>query len=259
MCIRDRVSAIQSLGGVKQEQGKFRNASQESFKQSLVLVSVKNVVIWVADNIHLIFQTLGFWIIFNGIIDGTLTLGDTPVILRMYSLLYETSLQFGQIWIEQQDNAAAARRVLFMLDHEAEDRVESNEKRLNLGSKDGIQFKDVSFKYSSGKESAIKNIDLNIEGEKITALVGHSGAGKSTIMNLIPRFYQQQEGKIFVDDQDIQKVSLNSLRNKISLVSQDIILFDDTVENNIKFAKFDANEEEIKRKVVTSLHVHSIG
>ena len=100
---------------------------------------------------------------------------------------------------------------------------------------------------TSGKESAVKNIDLNIEGEKITALVGHSGAGKSTIMNLIPRFYQQQEGKIFVDDQDIQKVSLSSLRNKISLVSQDIILFDDTVENNIKFAKFDANEEEIKR------------
>ena len=94
--------------------------------------------------------------------------------------------------------------------------------------------------------SAIKNINLDIDGEKITALVGHSGAGKSTILNLIPRFYQQQEGEIFVDGQDIQKVSLNSLRNKISLVSQDIILFDDTVENNIKFAKFDASDQEIK-------------
>ena len=78
-------------------------------------------------------------------------------------------------------------------------------------------------------------------------MVGHSGAGKSTILNLIPRFYQQQEGKIFVDGQDIQKVSLYSLRNKISLVSQDIILFDDTVENNIKFAKFDASDQEIKK------------
>ena len=105
----------------------------------------------------------------------------------------------------------------------------------------------MSFKYNSGKESAIKNIDLNIEGEKITALVGHSGAGKKYDYEFNTRFYQQQEGKIFVDDQDIQKVSLYSLRDKISLVSQDIILFDDTVENNIKFAKFDANEKEIKR------------
>ena len=77
-------------------------------------------------------------------------------------------------------------------------------------------------------------------------MVGHSGAGKSTVMNLIPRFYQQQMGEIFIDDQDIRKVSLKSLRNKISLVSQDIILFDDTVENNIKYAKFDANENEIR-------------
>ena len=77
-------------------------------------------------------------------------------------------------------------------------------------------------------------------------MVGHSGAGKSTVMNLIPRFYQQQMGEIFIDDQDIRKVSLKSLRNKISLVSQDIILFDDTVENNIKYAKFDADENEIR-------------
>ena len=90
------------------------------------------------------------------------------------------------------------------------------------------------------------NINLDIDGEKITALVGHGGAGKSTIFKFNTKVYQQQEGEIFVDGQDIQKVSLNSLRNKISLVSQDIILFDDTVENNIKFAKFDASDQEIK-------------
>ena len=95
-----------------------------------------------------------------------------------------------------------------------------------------------------------KNIDLDIEGEKITALVGHSGAGKSTIMNLIPDFYQQQKGEILIDGQRIDKVSLYSLRNKISLVSQDIILFDDSVENNIRYAKIDATEAEIKNAPV---------
>ena len=112
--------------------------------------------------------------------------------------------------------------------------------------KSNIKFENVSFQYESGKERAIKNISIDIEGEKITALVGHSGAGKSTILNLIPRFYEPQEGKIFLDKQEINKVSLKSLRDKISLVSQDVILFDDSVENNIKYAKLDATEQEVK-------------
>ena len=140
---------------------------------------------------------------------------------------------------------AAAKRVFKIIDEKIEIKNDETLPKIEI-DKANIKFKDVSFKYNTGKDSAIKNIDLDIEGEKITALVGHSGAGKSTVMNLIPRFYQQQGGRIFVDGQDIQKVSLNSLRNKISLVSQDIILFDDTVENNIKFAKFDASDQEIK-------------
>ena len=125
--------------------------------------------------------------------------------------------------------------------------IKNEEKLPNLKVKNAdIKFQDVSFQYKTGKDSAIKNISLNIEGEKVTALVGHSGAGKSTVMNLIPRFYQQQKGVIFIDDQNISGVSLKSLRNKISLVSQDIILFDDTVENNIKYAKFNASENEIR-------------
>ena len=80
----------------------------------------------------------------------------------------------------------------------------------------------------------------------MTAFVGHSGAGKSTIINLLPRFYDPQQGKILIDDQDITKVALNSLRKNISLVSQDIILFDDTIKNNIAYANLDASQEEIE-------------
>ena len=166
--------------------------------------------------------------------------------LAAMMLSYQPVRSLATLNMSVYQGTAAAKRIFKIIDEKIE--IKNDEKLPQIKiDKANIKFKDVSFKYTSGKESAIKNIDLNIEGEKITALVGHSGAGKSTIMNLIPRFYQQQEGKIFVDDQDIQKVSLSSLRDKISLVSQDIILFDDTVENNIKFAKFDANEEEIKR------------
>jgi subfamily B ATP-binding cassette protein MsbA len=139
---------------------------------------------------------------------------------------------------------AAAKRIFAMIDEKIQ--IKDQKKLPNLKIENGnIEFENVSFQYKAGKESAVKNINLNIQGEKITALVGHSGAGKSTIMNLIPKFYQGQKGRIIIDDQDISNVSLYSLRDKISMVSQDTVLFDDTVENNIKFAKIDTTEEEL--------------
>ncbi len=140
---------------------------------------------------------------------------------------------------------AAADRVFKFLD----EKIQVDEKELpkiNIQNA-SIEFKNVTFQYKAGKDSAIKNIDLNIDGGKVTALVGHSGAGKSTIMNLIPRFYHQQDGEIFVDGQNVDEISLYSLRKKISLVSQDIVLFDDSVENNVRYAKLDATDEEVKK------------
>ena len=111
--------------------------------------------------------------------------------------------------------------------------------------KSEINFKDVNFSYLTGHVKAIKNINLSIKGGTMAALVGHSGAGKSTILNLLPRFYDPQHGLIKIDNQNISKVNLNSLRKNISLVSQDIILFDDTIKKNIAYAKANATDEEI--------------
>jgi subfamily B ATP-binding cassette protein MsbA len=141
---------------------------------------------------------------------------------------------------------AAAERIFGLIDKK--NKIRNNENYLDLKiTKSNLDFKNVSFQYSSGKVAAIKNINLNMEGGKITALVGHSGAGKSTILNLIPRFYDPQSGKILIDNQNIKDVSLSSLRKNISLVSQDIILFDDTVENNIRYAKLNATKDEITK------------
>ena len=114
-------------------------------------------------------------------------------------------------------------------------------------NKGDIKFEGVSFTYSSTEEEAIKNINISIDGGSIAALVGHSGAGKSTIINLLPRFYDPQEGKISIDGKNISTVSLSSLRKNISMVSQDVILFDDTVRANVAYANMNASEEQIKR------------
>ena len=142
--------------------------------------------------------------------------------------------------------ASAFKRVSEIIDKKIKIKEFSNAPELILKNSD-IKFNNVGFKYDSTNEKAIKGINIEIKGNTISAFVGHSGAGKSTVMNLLPRFYDPQEGTIEIDNQIINKVSLSSLRKNLSMVSQDVILFDDTVRNNILYAKSDATDEEIEK------------
>ena len=140
---------------------------------------------------------------------------------------------------------AAAKRILPIVDNKNTITDNKEDEYLEL-SKGTIEFKNVSFRYNEENEGpTLKSVNLKIEGEKMTALVGHSGAGKSTIMNLIPRFYDSTSGKILIDEKSIYKTKISSLRKNISLVSQDTTLFDDSIKNNIAYANRNANEEEI--------------
>ena len=112
-------------------------------------------------------------------------------------------------------------------------------------SKGEIKFEKLNFSYDIKEGKTLKSINLDFLGGKMTSLVGHSGSGKSTILNLIPRFYDAQSGNIKIDDQSIYETSLSSLRENISLVTQETTLFDDTIMNNIKYAKENASDEEV--------------
>ena len=179
------------------------------------------------------------------IANGEIGINNFFSFLAAMMLSYQPVRSLATLNMAIYQGTTAAERVFKILDEKIEIADQKKLPKIEIKNAE-IQFKNVSFQYKSGKDSAVRNIDLNIDGGKVTALVGHSGAGKSTIMNLIPRFYQQQKGRIFIDGQSINEISLYSLRNKISLVSQEIVLFDDSVENNIKYAKFDATENEIK-------------
>jgi subfamily B ATP-binding cassette protein MsbA len=140
---------------------------------------------------------------------------------------------------------SAASRILPIIDNENKIKDEKEAEVLNLKVAK-INFKNVNFSYDIDEQSRVlKEINLEFSGGKMTSLVGHSGSGKSTILNLIPRFYDINSGDITIDNQSIYKTKIESLRNNISLVSQETTLFDDTIRNNIKYANIDATDEEI--------------
>jgi subfamily B ATP-binding cassette protein MsbA len=164
--------------------------------------------------------------------------------LAAMMLSYQPIRSLATINMLAYQGAAASKRIFTVLD--AEIKIKNNSSLPDLLIKKcQIEYDHISFKYGGIDKKAIKDVNLKIDGNSITAFVGHSGAGKSTIINLLPRFYDPQHGKITIDGQDINKVTLSSLRKNISLVSQDIILFDDTVKNNIAYASNNASEEDI--------------
>ena len=192
------------------------------------------------------FMIAGF-IFYSGklINSGELEVNNFFSFLAAMMLAYQPIRSLATINMVAYQGAAAAKRIFAVTDKpiKIKNEIDLPDLQINKGE---IEFTDVDFRYEAINEKAIKNINLKIAGGKITALVGKSGAGKSTIINLIPRFYDPQDGFIKIDGQDIKKINLKSVREKISLVSQDIVLFDDTIRNNIAYANSLATQKDIE-------------
>ena len=165
--------------------------------------------------------------------------------LAAMMLAYQPVRSLATLNMAVNQGLVAAKRVLPIVDivNEIENKPNATDLKINKGN---INFVNVNFKYNLKEKIVLKSGNLNIEGGKMTALVGHSGAGKSTILNLIPRFYDCDSGNILIDDQSIYSSTIYSLRKNISVVSQETTLFDDTVKNNIAYANLKATDEEIK-------------
>ena len=185
-------------------------------------------------------------IFYSGVLieNGELKINNFFSFLAAMMLAYQPVKSLAGLNIAINQGITGAKRVLPIVDLVNDVKDDPNLPDINI--KNGnITFNEVNFKYGNDEKKVLKSANLNIEGGRMTALVGLSGAGKSTILNLIPRFYDPNSGSIEIDNQSIHKVNLYSLRRNISLVSQETTLFDDTVKNNIAYANLEASDEEI--------------
>ena len=179
------------------------------------------------------------------IINGELAINNFFSFLAAMMLAYQPVKTLTKVNIAIAQGFAAAERILPIIDINNEINLNEDKNKLNI-SEGNIIFDNINFTYKSNlANKVLQNISAEFTGGKMTALVGHSGSGKSTLLNMIPRIYAPTSGNIRLDDQDISKFNLSSLRSQISIVDQNTTLFDDTVLNNIKYARPEASNEEV--------------
>ena len=179
------------------------------------------------------------------IISGELNINNFFSFLAAMMLAYQPVKSLTKVNIAISQGLSAAKRILPIIDIKNE--IEKNESSEEIKLTDGtITFENINFQYYSNPDNQVlKNVSIKINGGKMTALVGHSGSGKSTLLNMIPRIYNPTSGSVKIDNQDLSKFNLSSIRKQISIVDQNTTLFDDTVFNNIKYAQPDASDKEI--------------
>ena len=236
----------------------FENLRSEKFVNDLKEKSIKIATVFIRATPIMEILT-GIMIAILIFYSGKLIMNDQLGINNFFSFLaammlaYQPVKSLATINVGIGQGLSAGKRILPIID--TENKININENLDNLDEKEGtILFKHVNFNYLSNiNNEVLKDININIVGGKMTALVGHSGSGKSTLLNLIPRIYDTISGEIFIDNQNIKNVKLSSLRSKIAIVDQNTTLFDDTVLNNIKYAKPDSSNEEIYKAAELSM------
>ena len=233
----------------------FQKETYETSRANTALEQLKNkgkklAIIYARSSPIMEFLTgimIAILIYYSGnlIMSGEIAINNFFSFLAAMMLAYQPVRSLATLNLTINQGLASSKRILPVIDQKHDILEDKNLDELKVSS-GTISFENVSFNYNSNPRVILQNINLNIAGGEMTSLVGHSGAGKSTILNLIPRFYDCKKGEIKVDDQSIKEKKLSSLRKSVSLVSQETTLFDDTILNNIKYANLNATDEEIK-------------
>ena len=239
------------------QQEKYENKRAEKFINDVKEKGIKIATVYVRSSP--IMETLtGIMIAVLIFYSGKLVLKNEIDVNNFFSFLaammlaYQPVRSLATLNITISQGLSAASRILPVIDKKSELVENENDTQIKITNGD-IEFKNIFFKYDKGKGGNVLNsVNIKMLGGKMTSIVGHSGAGKSTILNLIPRFYDAISGDIQIDNQSIYKCTISSLRKNVSLVSQDTTLFDDTIRNNIAYANLDASEQQIEEAAKNS-------
>ena len=220
----------------------FLNSLKEKAKKINIVFTRASPIMEVLTGIM-----IALLIFYSGklIVDDQLAINNFFSFLAAMMLAYQPVRSLATLNLSTSTGLSAAKRIIPIIDTKNEIVEIETKKGLEIKNCD-IKFENCNFKYGTSENTVLNNLNMNIAGGKMTALVGYTGAGKSSIINLLPRFYDCQKGDIKIDGQSIYDISIYDLRKNISIVTQDITLFDDTIKNNILYANQNASDEEVE-------------
>jgi subfamily B ATP-binding cassette protein MsbA len=236
------VRIVKAFTMEKFEIGRFREATRRHLASNLKAQWIQAINSPIMELISGTCMILLFFYASRRIANGTLTPGQFISFLAALAAMYQPIKKLNKVNLSVNTALSAAERVFRMLDIENEVKEKADARALaSVGS--GVRYEHVTFAY--GAEPVLRDVDVTVAPGEIVALVGGSGSGKSTFVNLLPRFYDVQAGRITIDGQDIRDVQLHSLRTLMGFVTQEVVLFNDTVRNNIAYGRADVDEQRV--------------
>jgi ATP-binding cassette, subfamily B, bacterial MsbA len=245
---------VKAFGAEAREAAKFHQASHRFYRTSMRVTSVLSVLPPLMELVGGIALVLALWYGSSEISSGRLTTGEFVAFITTLFLMYGPARKLSRVNADLQQAAAAADRVFEILDTHSEVRDRADATAMGAFSRQ-IEFRDVRFSYEGADVATLSGVSFRIHSGQTLAIVGRSGAGKTTLVNLVPRFYDPTAGAILIDGVDTRQITLASLRSQIGIVTQETVLFDDTVAANIAYGRPQATRAEIE-VAARAAHAH---
>jgi subfamily B ATP-binding cassette protein MsbA len=246
---------VKAFGAERREAEKFERAARALYRTNLKVTGVLSVLPPMMEFVGGLAIAGALWYGSREIAEGRLTAGEFTSFVAALLLMYGPVKKLSRVNANLQQAAAASERIFELLDKHTEV-VETADAKPLPPFRDRIEFRGVDFRYEdSHGRSTIRDVTFAVRAGQMIAIVGRSGAGKTTLVNMLPRFYDVTSGAILIDGVDIRSVTLRSLREQIGIVTQETVLFDDTIAANIAYGAPDASREQIEAAARTA-HAH---
>jgi subfamily B ATP-binding cassette protein MsbA len=245
---------VKAFGAEHREAGKFQQASHRFYRTSMRVTSVLSLLPPLMEFVGGVALVLALWYGSGEIGAGRLTTGEFVAFISTLFLMYAPARKLSRVNADLQQATAAAERVFEVLATHSEVLDRPDAKTMARFSRE-IEFRDVRFSYDSADVATLNGVSFTVRSGQTLAIVGRSGAGKTTLVNLVPRFYDPTAGAILIDGTDTRHITLSSLRAQIGIVTQETVLFDDTVAVNIAYGRPHATRAEIEA-AAKAAHAH---